>query len=51
MSKASGVVGDGEGDLEHAVVDEDDIGIENGDGGKTEVSTDEVQTRGATRPL
>ena len=26
MSVASGVVGDGEGDLEHAVVDEDDIG-------------------------
>ena len=25
MSVASGVVGDGEGDLEHAVVDEDDI--------------------------
>ena len=25
MSVASGVVGDGEGDLEHAVVDEDDM--------------------------
>ena len=37
MSEASGVVGVGEGDLEHAVVDEDDIEIEDGEGGKTEV--------------
>ena len=36
MSEASGVVGVGEGDLEHAVVDEDDIEIEDGEGGKTE---------------
>lgn len=51
MSKASGVVGVGEGDLEHAVVDEDDIRIEYGDGEKTEVNTNELQTRGATRSL
>lgn len=32
MSEASGVVGEGEGDLEQAVVDEDDIGdSEDGD--------------------
>ena len=35
VSDASGVVGDGEGDLEQAVVDEDDIGKE---GKRREVS-------------
>lgn len=49
MSEASGVVGVGEGDLEHAVVDEDDIeGNEDEEDGSSAQPPTQVRR---TRPL
>lgn len=51
ISEASGVVGVGEGDLEHAVVDEDDIGaVERSNERRRKVSVG-AQPRSRPRPL
>ena len=52
MSEASGVVGEGEGDLEQAVVDEDDIGgSEDSDGRVGGKRMSGTRPAGATWPL